>query len=357
MNQRIIDVAALSGSQRTTVIEGQGYFPVIAAAPSGNLLVVLRGGAPHMGLGGRLDAVRSTDGGRTWTSPVTIADSERDDRNPALGFNADGHALLAYHWQGSYDEDGQWAPERGPTDTRVVRSQTEGESWAEDRKLNWLPLNGASPFGKIRRDAENTLYLPMYSGVAPPRTEGAVSVAPATCPVHLLRSYDGGETWADPLLVAMGLNEADFLILSDNDWLFAGRSEERDEQAIYTCRSSDRGHSWTDLTRVTERSEHPPDLTDLGGGAVLLTYGRRHEPYGIEGRVSRDGGNTWESPLLRFDTNLTGTDIGYPSTVRQGDHLVTVYYVADKTQDPIAESCRAVLYDRETLLERVGRGK
>ena len=83
MNQRIIDVAALSGSQRTTVIEGQGYFPVIAAAPSGNLLVVLRGGAPHMGLGGRLDAVRSTDGGRTWTSPVTIADSERDDRNPA----------------------------------------------------------------------------------------------------------------------------------------------------------------------------------------------------------------------------------------------------------------------------------
>ena len=62
MNSRIIDVGALQGSQRVAVIAQQGYFPVIAEAPSGNLLVVLRGGAPHMGLGGRLDAVRSTDG-------------------------------------------------------------------------------------------------------------------------------------------------------------------------------------------------------------------------------------------------------------------------------------------------------
>jgi len=351
MNDRVIDVRTLANSEKTTVVEGQGYFPVITEAPSGNLLVVLRGGAPHMGLGGKLDAVRSTDGGRSWSTPVTIADSDRDDRNPALGFNADGHALLAYHWQGSYDENGEWAPGRGPTDTRVVRSQTEGESWAEDRKLNWLPLNGASPFGKIRRDTENTLYMPIYGGPTPSRLDGAVSSGPATCPVHLLRSYDGGETWADPLLVAMGLNEADFLILGDDDWLFAGRSGKRGEQAIYTCRSSDRGHSWTDLTRVTEPSEHPPDLTDLGDGAILLTYGRRHEPYGIEGRISLDRGHTWESPLLRFDTNLTGTDIGYSSTARQDDHLVTVYYIADKTRDPIDESCQAVLYDRNALMD------
>ncbi len=354
MGKRIIDVAALPGSQRTTVIDGQGYFPVIYEAPSGNVLVVLRGGAPHVGLGGRLDAVRSSDGGLTWSNPVTIADSERDDRNPALGFNADGHAIVAYLWQGSYDENGQWTRGTGPTDTRVVRSQSEDASWAEDRKLNWLPLNGASPFGKIRRDAENTLYMPIYGGPTPSRIEGAVSVNPATSPVHLLRSYDGGETWADPLLVATGLNEADFLILSDDDWLFAGRSEKQDEQAIYTCRSADHGHTWTDLVRVTESREHPPDLTDLGDGAVLLAYGRRHEPYGIEGRISHDGGHTWEAPLLRFDTDLTGTDIGYPSTTRQGNHLITVYYVADLEQDPIDESCRAVVYDRTALLEAVG---
>ena len=353
MSGRIVDVARLRGAERVTVVEGQGYFPVIAEAPSGDLLVVLRGGAPHMGLGGRLDIVRSSDGGLTWTPPRTIVDSERDDRNPALGFNADGDVILAYHWQGSYDENGDWVSRKGPTDTRVIRSQTEGRDWAEDRKLNWLPLNGASPFGKIRRDAENTLYMPIYGGPSPPRAEQALTTGPATCPTYLVRSYDGGETWSDPLLVAMGLNEADFLILSDRDWLFAGRSEEREEQAIYTCRSSDRGHSWTNLSRVTEAHEHPPDLTDLGEGAVLLTFGRRHEPFGVEGRVSLDQGETWEDVTLRYDSNLTGTDIGYPSTVLTGDRLVTVYYAVDKTQDPIKASCHAVIYDRKTLLDAV----
>lgn len=353
MGGRVVDVAALEGSERVTVIEGQGYFPVLAQTPVGDLLVVLRGGAPHVGLGGRLDALWSTDGARTWSSPETIADSERDDRNPALGFNADGHAILGYLWQGSYDESGEWDRDRGPTDTRTTRSIAAGRNWSDDHVLNWLPLNGASPFGKIRRDDEGTLYMPIYGGARPPRIDGAVSISPASCPAHLLRSYDGGETWADPLLVALGLNEADLLILSPDDWLFAGRSEKHDEQAIYTCRSSDRGHTWTDLRRVTAPREHPPDLTDLGDGAVLLAYGRRQEPFGVEGRISLDSGRTWKDPVLRFDTDLTGTDIGYPSTARRGDRLVTVYYVADLTVDPIDESCRAVLYDRIALLAAV----
>ena len=43
MNDRVIDVRTLANSEKTTVVEGQGYFPVITEAPSGNLLVVLRG--------------------------------------------------------------------------------------------------------------------------------------------------------------------------------------------------------------------------------------------------------------------------------------------------------------------------
>ncbi len=357
----VVDVRLLSGATEQTVVSGQGYFPVIAANESGEILVVLRGGAGHLGLGGRLDAVRSTDGGLTWTEPVTIADSIRDDRNPAMGFNADGIAILGYHWQGSYDDEGAWAPGKGPTDTRVLRSTDGGTSWGEDLKLNWLPLNGTSPFGKIRRDSEETLYMPVYGGSHPlgagPDT---ARVGPATCPTYLLRSHDGGDTWADPLTVAVGMNEADLLILSDNDWLFAARSEEREEQAIYTMRSSDRGRSWSQPVRVTDGKEHPPDLTLLTGGAVLLTYGRRHPVFGVEGKVSKDRGRTWSDTTVKFGTDLPGTDIGYPSTVRMPDgYLVTVYYragAADQPNDgytPRDVSCIAVRYPEADLLAAI----
>jgi len=250
-----------------------------------------------------------------------------------VGFSADGTAILGYHWQGSYDEDGQWEAKRGPTDTRVVRSADGGTTWSEDLKLNWLPLNGTSPFGKIRRDPEGTLYMPVYGGAHPLGARSDTRrVGPATCPTYLLRSNDGGDTWRDPLTVAVGLNEADLLMISESDWLFAGRSEEKDEQAIYTLRSTDRGHTWSAPTRVTDVKEHPPDLTLLANGAVLLTYGRRHPSFGVEGRISLDRGHTWLDNRILFATDLPGTDIGYPSTARLSDgQLVTVYYRAGTT--------------------------
>ncbi len=357
----VVNVRLLSGASEHTVVSGQGYFPVIAATETDDLLVVLRGGAAHIGLGGRLDAVRSTDGGVTWSEPTKIADSERDDRNPALGFNADGVAILGYHWQGSYDEEGKWAPGKGPTDTRVVRSADGGVTWSEDLKLNWLPLNGTSPFGKIRRNSEGTLYMHVYGGSHPLGTRGDTpKVGPATCPTYLLRSNDGGDTWTDPLTVAVGLNEADLLIINDNDWLFAARSEERDEQAIYTLRSIDRGQTWSEPVRVTEGKEHPPDLTLLSNGAVLLTYGRRNPTFGVEGKISLDRGRTWSDTKIILASDLPGTDIGYPSTVRLSNgYLVTVYYRAGTVETPNDSyaaqdvSCIAVRYPEAELLSAV----
>lgn len=356
MNNRIVDLRQLPGTEEVTVVDGQGYFPVITRSGGEGLVVALRGGAPHMGLGGRLDSVASDDGGRSWSAPVTVADSERDDRNPALGTAADGTLVLAYHWQGNYDADGNWKGDgSGPTDTRVVRSRDGGRSWGEDRFLDWTAINGASPFGKIRCDAGGRLYMPIYGG--PPEAmadTGNVSVSPAVSPTYLLRSDDDGESWGQPLLVARGLNEADVLLLADDDWLFAARSASLGE--TYTCRSVDQGHTWGELQRVTVAREHPPDLTDLGDGVVLLTYGRRHEPFGVDGRVSLDGGRSWAAPRLQLATDLPGTDIGYPSTARLDDGwLVTAYYVADKRRAAdgsrsVHACCRALRYREEELL-------
>lgn len=352
-----IDVRHLPGSEVVDVIRGQGYFPVIAALGKEELLIVLRGGAGHIGIEGRLDVVRSTDSGKTWGAPQTVADSERDDRNPALGVTKDDTIVLAYHWQGSYDAEGNWDRSVRKTDTRVVRSTDGGRTWGEDTLINDTPINGASPFGKIRK-IDGVLHMPIYGGEkVVGDSDRVVRVGPSTCPTYLLRSTDGGRTWRDPTLVALGLNEGDFLVLPDGTWLFTARAEQRDDQSIHTCRSTDGGWTWTYGARVTAHGEHPPDLTLLSNGWILLTFGHRLFPFGVQGLISRDGGCTWSEQRLLFEDACHGGDSGYPSTVRLlSGRLVTVFYSAgtpEKPQYGLSDAgalCRAICYDEAALI-------
>src|SRR5918993_33427 len=82
--------------ERTPIVTGQGYFPVACRLQDGRIAVVLRGGAPHVGIKGRLDIVFSTDEGKTWTKPTVVADHELDDRNPAFGQAKDGTLVVGY---------------------------------------------------------------------------------------------------------------------------------------------------------------------------------------------------------------------------------------------------------------------
>ena len=88
--------------------------------------------------------------------------------------------------------------------------------------------------------------------------------------------------------------------------------------------------------QITQASQHPADLVRLSNGDILLTYGNRNPPYRIEGRVSRDRGQSWLDCLLTFSGHLYGytaeesrrTDLGYPSSVVRSDSGLgmTMYY-------------------------------
>src|ERR1700760_4807762 len=82
--------------ERHLVVSGQGYFPVALRLQDGRTAVVLRGGAPHVGIKGRLDIVFSADDGKTWTKPAVVVDSPADDRNPAFGQAKDGTLVVGY---------------------------------------------------------------------------------------------------------------------------------------------------------------------------------------------------------------------------------------------------------------------
>ena|SRR5687767_14406390 len=84
-------------AERVTVVkEGGGYFPVLCRLSNGDLVAVLRGGGPHKYSWGkaRLDLVRSTDSGRSWSKPETLVDTPMDDLNPSMGQLSDGTLLV-----------------------------------------------------------------------------------------------------------------------------------------------------------------------------------------------------------------------------------------------------------------------
>lgn len=342
-----IDLRKFPSASEVYLCRDRGYFPVLANLGGEDVLAVIRAGAGHIGVTGRLEAMRSTDGGRTWEAPVVIVDTSADDRNPAVGVAPDGTVVLAYHAQGSYDDDGSWMPELRRVEMRIARSRDGGRSWEDSVSLGFPAMKKHSAFGHIVSLPGGTMLLPLYGSDNDSADE-------ADDCAYLLRSDDGGRTWHSPSLIAQGYNETALLLTSDGVLLAAMRSADRGG-LVSVSRSLDGGYAWDAPSEVTGEREHPADLTLLSNGWILMVYGVRHDPFGIQARVSKDDGRTWSGPLIVCD-DLWNRDLGYPSTVRLGDRLITAYYSAPRAwnaSDYLGEGtfARALLYSEVDLID------
>ena len=340
-NSEVLDLRGLAGTREAIIYHDGGQFPVLAALPDGTIVGVLRGGAGHVGLAGRVEIVRSLDGGQTWSPSEVVADSDRDDRNPALGVSQRGTLVLAYHRTGNYTADGTYAPEefaaRGerPVEVMITRSHDRGLTWERPYPLGLPTLETGSPYGKIVSLADGTLLMALYGpGDADILGGRAAELAPRGMCSYILRSHDDGLTWADPAVMGVNFNETGIITLSDGDVLAVMRGDVPNDSLSVT-RSSDRGYTWSAPVQLTGTRQHPADLVALRDGSILLTYGNRNPPYRVEGRISRDGGQSWLPTPLTISGQLYGynvveprpTDLGYPSTVvLPGGQAVTLYY-------------------------------
>ena len=341
------DLRQLPGASEVYLCHDEGYFPVLINPQGEEILAVLRGGAGHMGITGRLDAVRSLDGGKTWETPTVIVDTEVDDRNPAVGQAPDGTVVLAYHAQGSYNKDGSWSKELRRVQMRVVRSHDSGATWEASQPLDYAPMEKHSAYGRICTLTDGTMLLPIYGGAI-----GAIGRTDDCA--YILRSHDNGQTWGAPTLIAAGYNETGIILLPNGDLVAAMRSGDR-RACLAVSRSADGGATWTEPVLVTNDSEHPADLTLLSNGWFILFFGVRHEPFGVQARISKDSGQTWDERRLIVCDDLGPSDLGYPSTVRIGDQLVTAYYSAPQQwNEPNFRGegafARALRYSEQALL-------
>jgi hypothetical protein len=327
-----------------TVTSGLGYFPVAIHLKNGDVLAVIRGGAPHIGMKGRLDLVRSTDKGKTWSAPWTAIDEDLDDRNPALGQLKDGTLVLAYVIAGGYDETGLRfkANRQGRTFDGVylIFSKDNGRTWTRpvrDPAIHKFYEGSGlvSPYGKIVQLGDGSVLMAVYFEFFDERGNQS----------YLFRSGDGGKTWKDPVLLGAHYNETGIVVLRDGRLLAAMRSEMGASLAI--TESSDRGRTWTKPVQITKDSEHPADLIQLRDGRVLLTFGERNAPRGAHAMISADGRAWDQSRQIVLADDAPNTDCGYPSSVEVGaGKIVTLYYqVEDKKNVPASASSRVVLWN------------
>lgn len=350
---KTIDIRKLKSAQQSRMIVGGGLFPEMVATAPNTLLAVVRKGAGHCEpedkLGsGHIIALQSLDRGLTWNQISVVANSDFDDHNPAIGISRSGIVVVTY-WK--FDTS-----RKRPPQTYVTRSKDGGKTWEEPYPFSCESLYGHSSFGKIITLQDGTMMVAIYTmfrcmGNDPiPILPGDIAGEKSGTSCYIARSYDEGLTWTDaqrlsPVL-GDGFGETGLLALPNGDIIAAMRNEDEDvpgnQHYIGVMRSTDGGRTWSKPQQVTKTLEHPADMVVLSNGYILMVFGTRNQPKGVQGIISIDGGKTWETEkrlvfaddLPRRDPDRIfnwpyngGCDCGYPTVTRLEDgHIVVAFY-------------------------------
>ena len=215
----------------------------------------------------------------------------------------------------------------------VVKSEDEGRTWQGPFYPPSLPVES-------RLDALGR-PLPAYNrGAMCEGKDGRLFWVVAasmegtkTTSTHLLISEDKGETWEYSCPVAVDdkvtFNETSIHETPNGDLVAFLRTGGFDDQACI-ARSTDGGKSFQPWEKMGFQG-HPFHALTLNDGRVLLTYGYRHEPYGIRAKILNPECTDFSTApefIVREDGG--STDLGYPWAVQLDDKRALVVYYFNK---------------------------
>ncbi|TWT74189.1 sialidase family protein [Allorhodopirellula solitaria] len=336
----------LTGIETISLQEDRYHgWPTLCRRANGELLVVCSGGREsHICPFGRVDLIRSSDEGESWSYERTILDGPIDDRDAGILETDRGTLLVTTFTSLAYEPQLRKAIATAATDKPSMsppqfakwqaarRRIPEGQHsqhlgcWmlrSEDGGLHWsaayrVPLN--SPHGPIQL-SDGSLF---YAGVALWQPGRAVGTT---------RSEDDGRTWSalkklpvregdDP----MQYHELHAVEAADGRLIVQIRNHNSaNARETLQTHSSDGGETWATPYSIGVWGL-PSHLLRLSDDRLVMTYGHRRDPLGNQARVSNDHGRTWSAPMI-IDGDATSGDLGYPSTVEVSPgKLVTVWY-------------------------------
>ena len=326
--------------------------PTVCRLANGDILAVFSGDRDeHVCPFGKVQMVRSTDDGETWSAPVTIANGPIDDRDAGIVQLPDGEILVTYftsiayrtpkflstdwprtsdqYWWRRHDEkidDGVRSRSLG---NWAVRSRDNGKTWSKPEKL---ALKGQTPHGPILlRDGSLFQIGRSFTASRIGTSEKGFTIVSAE------RSTDGGRTWQIlcPEIPDMNgenakphmFHEPHAVELADGTLVGMVRYHGPDNCMRQTV-SKDGGRTWTPMAK-TPMLGLPPHLIALADGKVVCVYGRRFSDpgFGEFAMISDDGGATWDAANeISLAPSHCG-DLGYPASciLANGD-ILTVFY-------------------------------
>ncbi len=294
-------------------------WPNLTVMADGTIMAAIHNQPSHLKTPADIECWALTSTASAWEKRGMAA--PRDTPSVARGNVAAGMAgngdlvVISSGWSdpAAADNRGQVLP------PLVSRSSDGGRTWAMDMQgfpADWphagrrpaSPEGHLVPFGDILGGEDGHLRVGLYGG-----ERGASCV---------YRSTDDGRTWREPVTFDPEaiIHEPALIHLGHGRWLAATR---HDGLNLYV--SDDDARSWVlRLEGLTGPAQHPGHLVQLRDGRVLLTFGNRQDPRGVDVRHSEDGGDTWSTPVRVAD--FTG-DGGYPSSVPLPDgQIMTAYY-------------------------------
>jgi len=339
--QEAFEMKALP-SERAVVAQG-GYIPKMVVLKNGEILATFKTGGSHVHKASRASMSRSKDNGNTWSQPEIIFDiPDAEDSTDFMGQLADGTVLFAavsHTWSGvRFNQNEGWKAE-----TYVIRSKDNGNTWDKPIKVNTSPYDWSYPYGRLVELEDGTLLMTCFGGYFPVvQTQTSFGGSFANKPPEkqgdfsfLVRSRDGGKTWGEPSVIAQRHNETTMIKLPSGKLIAAARREREFGEGTDIVFSSDKGFTWTKPVPTLNSQEHPADLLLLRNGSLLMTFGVRHKPYGVQATLSLDQGRTWKEDsrfLLAWDGDHA--DLGYPFSVERSDgKILTLYYIVYKEID------------------------
>ena len=283
------------------------FQPNVVALSDDHLLCLYRVGQAFYSLDGKLAAVRSTDGGRTWSEPV-LAWDPRNDQGAGYTYGAphgsrikDGSLLMVAHRTQRREEDFlSFNPDTGgsrPSESVLLRSADEGRTWSRPEVLELPDEPVIDTPSSIIELNDGRWFLAgeiwkAWNDPAPLHVKGFAVFSP-----------DQGRTWTD---------RVDFPSAARTDRMYSHsrytRMRDGRVAALQWCQevggdvnhdlhlviSDTSGRKWSD-PQPTAIKAQTCWLGDLGGGTLVMTYSvREGRKPGVMVASSYDEGRTWD---------------------------------------------------------------